>query len=38
MSAMLRPHELGRSVGSWRAVAAESRARYAEEMLAQARA
>lgn len=29
-----KPHELGRSVGSWRAVAAEARARFAEQMLA----
>ncbi len=29
-----KPHELGRSAGSWRAVAAEARARVAEQMLA----
>ncbi len=29
-----KPHELGRSVGSWRAVAAEARARFAEQLLA----
>jgi hypothetical protein len=31
-----KPHELGRSAGSWRAVAAEARARFAEQLLAQA--
>lgn len=29
-----KPHELGRSGGSWRAVAAEARARFAEDQLA----
>jgi hypothetical protein len=29
-----KPHELGRSVGSWKAVAAEVRAQFAEEQLA----
>jgi len=29
-----KPHELGRTAGSWRAVAAEARARFAEERLA----
>lgn len=28
-----KPHELGRSIGSWRAVAAETRARFAEQQL-----
>ncbi len=29
-----KPHELGRTAGSWRAVAAEARARFAEDQLA----
>jgi AIPR protein len=33
-----KPHETGRSVGSWRAVVAEARARYAEWMLSQEQA
>jgi AIPR protein len=33
-----KPHETGRSIGSWRAVAAEVRARYAEWMLSQEQA
>lgn len=30
-----KPHELGRTAGGWRALAAETRARFAEHMLAQ---
>ena len=33
-----KPHETGRSVGSWRQVASEGRARFAEYMLAQEQA